>query len=91
MCILDPKAMSNISYSNQNFTHPFFCFFLVWGGGGGREAVHSAYLACFCDLLSFNVYTSFFLVLTPLHSERPKLYTILACLSAIGLRYIDHE
>ena len=24
-------------------------------------------------------------ILGPLHSERPKLYTILACLSAIGL------
>ena len=32
--------------------------------------------------------SQFALVLTLLHSERPKLYTILAFLSAIGLKHI---
>ena len=37
-------------------------------------------------LSSVSIGTSFFDVLTLLHSERPKLYTILAFLSAIELK-----
>ena len=29
------------------------------------------------------------LTLLPVHSDRPKLYTILACLSAVGLKFYN--
>ena len=37
-------------------------------------------------LIHVNFYHLFIVGLTLLHSERPKLYTILAFLSAIGLK-----
>ena len=58
MCILDPKAMSNISYCNQNFTHPVF---FLGGGEGGLFILLTlhAFVSC-CQFMCSKFY--FFLI-----------------------------
>ena len=64
---------------------PSAVFIRLKGKKNSNFGIHKLYLNvfffCFCFFFVLNLRSS----LTLLHSERPKLYAILAFLSAIGL------